>query len=479
MNPESPIILVVDDNLFNLRILSEILAKVGYTVRSAHNGFMALALAQTESPDLILLDINMPDLCGYEVCAMLKDDEHTRDIPVIFISANDRVWDKVQAFSCGGIDYISKPFEVEEVLARVKTHLALRGLQKHLAEKNATLLKTLEELKTTQHQLILREKMAALGHLIAGIAHEINTPLGAIRSSANNMANFLQQVLEQVPVLFQSLSPTEIQALLALLQKSLHSQSQLSSKEQRQVKRALSHQLEEQGINNSDTLADTLVDMRIYAGIEDWLELLKDPAGEQILKVAYQMSELQRSLQRINTATERASKVVFALKNYAHQDLSNALVEANLVEGIETVLTLYQHQLKQGGVEVIRQYTVLPTLWCYPDELNQVWTNLIHNALQAMANYGTLTITVTEQDQQVQVCISDTGTGLAPEIRSHLFEPFVTTKAAGEGSGLGLHITKKIIDKHLGQIRVESSSGEGTTFTVVLPVRPAQEQNHA
>jgi signal transduction histidine kinase len=478
MNPESQIILVVDDNLFNLRILFEILAKTGYTVRSAHNGSMALALAQTESPDLILLDINMPDLCGYEVCAMLKDDEHTRDIPVIFISANDRVWDKVQAFASGGIDYISKPFEVEEVLARVKNHLSLRSLQKHLAENNATLLKTLEELKTTQHQLILREKMAALGHLIAGIAHEINTPLGAIRSSANNMANFLQQVLEQLPALFQSLSPTEMQAFLALLQQSLGSQSQLSSKEQRQMKRTLSRQLEEQGINNSHALADTLVDMRIYTGIEDWFELLKDSVGEQILKVAYQMSELQRSLQRINTATERASKVVFALKNYAHQDLSNTLMEANLVEGIETVLTLYQHQLKQGGVEVIRQYTVLPTLWCYPDELNQVWTNLIHNALQAMANYGTLTIAVSGQDQQVQVCISDTGKGVAPEIRSHLFEPFVTTKAAGEGSGLGLHITKKIVDKHEGQIKVESLPG-GTTFTVVLPVRPAQEKYHA
>lgn len=479
MIPESSTILVVDDNLFSLRILGEILAKARYTVHSAHDGLTALSLAQTEPLDLILLDINMPDMCGYEVCEHLKADEHTCEIPVIFISANDRILDKVQAFTSGGIDYISKPFEVEEVLARVKTHLALRSLQKRLAEKNATLLKTLEELKTTQHQLILREKMAALGHLIAGIAHEINTPLGAIRSSANNMANFLQQVLEQLPALFQSLSPTEIQVFLALLQKSLHSQSLLSSKEQRQAKRALSRQLEEQGIDNSHALADTLVDMRVYTEIKDWFGLLKQSRGEQILKVAYQTSELQRSLQRINTATERASKVVFALKNYVHQDLSNTLMEANLVEGIETVLTLYQHQLKQGGIEVIRQYLVLPTLWCYPDELNQVWTNLIHNALQAMANHGTLTISVTEQDQQIQVCIRDTGTGIAPEIWSHLFEPFVTTKVAGEGSGLGLHIAKKIIDKHQGQIRVASPPGEGTTFTVVLPVRPAQEQHHA
>jgi signal transduction histidine kinase len=146
---------------------------------------MALSAARTEPPDLILLDILMPNMDGYEVCEHLKADEHTREIPVIFISAVSEVLDKVKAFAIGGVDYITKPFQVEEVLARVETHLAIRNLQRNLKDKNEELRKTLEQLKTTQVQLIESEKMAALGNLVAGVAHEINTPVGISVTAAS------------------------------------------------------------------------------------------------------------------------------------------------------------------------------------------------------------------------------------------------------------------------------------------------------
>ncbi len=178
-------ILVVDDTVANLRLLVNLLVERGYKVRSASNGPLAISAAQTEPPDLILLDILMPSMDGYEVCQQLKADRLTREIPVIFISAVSEVLDKVKAFAIGGIDYITKPFQVEEVLVRVETHLAIRNLQKSLQEKNDELAKTLKTLKITQTQLIESEKMAALGNLVGGVAHEINTPIGISITAAS------------------------------------------------------------------------------------------------------------------------------------------------------------------------------------------------------------------------------------------------------------------------------------------------------
>ena len=146
-------ILVVDDTIANLRYLTEVLSKHGYTVRPVPDGKMAIISAQSVAPDLILLDIMMPGLSGYEVCQALKADERTRDIPVIFISALNEVLDKVKAFSYGGIDYITKPFQAEEVLARVKTHIYLRTLQKQLQEKNVQLQKEIQERKHIEESL--------------------------------------------------------------------------------------------------------------------------------------------------------------------------------------------------------------------------------------------------------------------------------------------------------------------------------------
>ncbi len=342
------------------------------------------------------------------------------------------------------------------------------NLEQKVAERTQELTKTLEDLKTTQDELIQKEKMAALGQLIAGIAHEINTPLGAIRSSAEIIGKFLEQILEQLPRLFQSLSTEESKIFSALLQRSLQYQSTFSTKEKRKLKKALRGELENYEIDDTDTIAQRLALMEIFDEIDAFVPLLKRPDSFQILEIAYKLSELKRGTARINTSTDRASKVVFALKSYARYDHSGEKTIANLTEGIETVLTLYQNQLKDG-VEVIKNYTDIPPIPCYPDELNQVWTNLVHNALQAMNNKGTLTIDVTQVEGQAKISITDSGCGIPAEIKEKIFEPFFTTKPAGEGSGLGLDIINKIIDKHSGKITVESQPGL-TTFNVFIPL---------
>ncbi|MCC3413606.1 MULTISPECIES: response regulator [unclassified Microcoleus] len=462
-------ILVVDDTPANLRLLAGILNGKGYKVRPVPSGELALSAAQGMPPDLILLDIMMPEMNGYEVCEKIKADERTRDIPVIFISAINDVLDKVKAFAVGGVDYITKPFQMEEVLVRVETHLAMCQLQKKLKQKNDELTITLEQLQATQEQLVQSEKMAALGQLIAGIAHEINTPLGAIRSSIGNITGFLDNNLDSLPVFFKELSAERQHDFLSLMYSSRQQTYSLSTREKREFKRGVKQQLDAEGIDNADSLASILVNIGLQGNVQEFVPLLKDPDSENIIKTAYDFASIQKSARTIATATERAAKVVFALKNYARYDVHGDKLEVNITDGIETVLTLYQNQLKQG-VEIVRNYQAqLPPVLCYPDELNQVWTNLIHNALQAMDNQGTLTIDAWEQDTNFAVKITDSGAGISPEILPKIFEPFFTTKPAGEGSGLGLDIVKKIIKKHQGTIDVESVPGQ-TAFTVSLPI---------
>lgn len=335
-------------------------------------------------------------------------------------------------------------------------------------EKNDTLQAALQQLETTQDQLIQSEKMAALGQLIAGIAHEINTPLGAIRSSVENITDFLEQHLPTLPSFFQTLSGEYKQWFTDLLQSVRQDTVILSSRDKRKLKRGNIRVLEAQGIEHADDVADTLAELNCLEGIDALVPLLQSPKGRQTLDKAYQFSTLLNSTKTIKTATDKAAKVVFALKSYSHFDHTGQKSETNLINDIETVLTLYQSQLKHG-VEVIRNYDPVPSILCFPDELNQVWTNLIHNALQAMDYQGTLTLAIQQQDGNVQVKITDSGQGIPTEVLPKIFQPFFTTKPPGEGSGLGLDIVQKIVNKHEGAIAVDSEPGK-TQFTVSIPL---------
>jgi len=338
------------------------------------------------------------------------------------------------------------------------------------------LIRDVTELRLSQRQLVLSDRMAALGQLVAGVAHEINTPVGVIRASVGNIESSLTGTLTQLPELLRSMPPEHMQAFIKLLDRARAARQTLTAREQRSLRRKLSERLHEHGIDNADAVADTLADMAdtgIVESLDELVGLLRHDDG-RALEAAYQLASLQRNSDSISTAVERASKVVFALKKFAHHDHEGKRSAADIIDGLETVLTLYQNNLKQG-VEVVRDFAELPEVSCYPDELNQVWTNLLHNALQAMDNKGRLEIRARRDGGRIVVTVADDGPGIPEAILDRIFEPFFTTKAAGEGSGLGLDICQRIVDRHDGTMAVDSRPGR-TVFTVSIPL---EEQPNA
>jgi two-component system, NtrC family, sensor kinase len=236
--------------------------------------------------------------------------------------------------------------------------------------------------------------------------------------------------------------------------------------------RAPDHAARTYGLECPPNIAEMLVNIGVDAAIDPYIPLLCDPLYPRIVEMVYHLVGLQESAETILIATKRAAKIVFALKTYARQQADEPPAQMtieNIVDGIETTLTLYRHHLKRG-VDVVRRYDEIPAIPCYPDELNQVWTNLIQNAMQAMAYQGTLTIESSQQHGDIVVSITDSGAGIPADVQAHIFEPFFTTKPVGEGTGLGLDIVKKIIQKHHGTIAVTSRPG-ATTFCVHLPMR--------
>jgi signal transduction histidine kinase len=329
-----------------------------------------------------------------------------------------------------------------------------------------------KELKASQEQLIQSEKMAALGNLVSGVAHEINTPIGAIKASSSNIQLSLDEFLKEGINILRDFDNSTIEYIQKFIDKEIDPSKIISTREERKIRKELKTKLELLEVPNPDEISEVLIQLKIDTINEEYLPLWRKENNIKIAKIIYELAGLKLKSKNIDNAVEKTSKIIYALKSYAKTDAPNIKVEANLVEGLETVLTIYQNYIKQG-ITVVREYSEIPMVNCYEAELNQVWTNIIFNAIQAMKNKGTLTINVREENENSQksivVSIRDNGSGIPKDIQPKIFDAFYTTKKSGEGSGLGLHICKQIIDKHNGSITVDSEIGN-TTFKVKIPL---------
>lgn len=414
-------ILVVDDNPTNIQVLFDVLSEMGYRVAIAKSGEAALQRLQSYQPDIILLDVMMPGIDGFETCQRLKADLATCNIPVIFMTALSDPIDKVKGLSLGAVDYITKPVQHEEALARIRVHLQLSTTQKQLEQRTNELTQTLADLEQSQLHLLQSEKMSALGQLVAGIAHEINNPVNFIAGNLQPAKDHVQDVMK----------------LLELYQE-YHPQP--------------------------------------HANVQAWMDEVD---------IDYIKEDLLKLLQSMQIGSDRIRQLVLSLRNFSRLDEAE-LKAVDIHEGIDNTLLILQHRLKANAdypaIQVIRDYAQLPLVECYSSQLNQVFMNIISNAIDAIEEHqqknsrssnATITIRTSISDSNwVNISIIDTGSGITEDTKAKIFDPFFTTKSIGKGTGLGLPISYQIIaEKHHGKIDCYSTPGKGTEFVVRIPAQ--------
>jgi signal transduction histidine kinase len=475
------IILCVDDEPGILDVLRELLSTFDndVVVEIAESGQEALEICaelreEGSEISVVISDFIMPHMRGDEfMIRMHKISPRTSKI--MLTGQSDLSGVKRTINEANLYRFLEKPLNDADFLLTVKSALKAYRQERELEQRNKELEQvnidqaiTLNNLRSAQSQLVQSEKMAALGILIAGVTHEINTPIGAIKSSGNSISNALGHALTSMPTLFQTLNSGNMGLFLRLVSHGYADTATLTNREMRMAINQVTRQLDEAGISNARHNAEILVRLHAQSTIADYLPLLYHAENELIMDTASNMATIISSTNNINTAVDRVAKIVLALKSFSRVNQAAEMIDASLQEGLESVLTIYNYQISKD-IHVVRNFDDIPPLRCLPDELNQVWTNLIHNALQAMNNGGTLTVSICKEDNHAVVSIRDSGVGIPEDIRGKIFDVFFTTKAAGVGSGLGLDIVKKIINKHQGRIDLQSQVGAGTCFSIYLP----------
>ncbi|MEH2393616.1 MAG: response regulator [Nostoc sp.] len=410
-------ILIVDDNPTNLSVLCEALNSEGFRFRVAVDGESAIAQAERNQPELILLDVQMPGIDGFETCCRLKANSVTQNIPIIFTTALADTESKTKGFSLGAVDYIPKPFAQEEVISRVRVHLQLKQLTESLEQQVSDRTKALQK---AQVKLVQQEKLSTLGELIAGIGHEINNPINFISSNISPLQKYIAAVTE----------------LLLLY---------------------------EQEYPNPTA--------KITTAIED-------------LDLNFVLEDMAKILNSLQLGSERIRNLSNSLRNFCRSD-RDTKISADLHQGLDSTLMILQHRFKANGarprIEVIKSYGILPEVKCYIGQMNQVFMNILANAVDAvdeaitqgqMSNLIPEIKIATEIDSEelVVIRIADNGIGIPERLKKRLFEPLFTTKNVGKGTGLGLSIAYEIVvEKHNGVLDVNSQPSVGTEFIIKIP----------
>jgi two-component system, NtrC family, sensor kinase len=404
-------ILVVDDeeavrNLYAL-FLSE-----KYECTTAASADDALVRLAETSYALVISDVMMPGRNGIELLREIK--ARYPDTVVVMCSGVDRTQRVLDAVRLGAYDYLIKPCDldvlamtVERALERRTLVAAARQYKLDLERSNEELRRSNVERECLQSQIIQSEKMASLGQLAAGVAHELNNPAGFIYGNIE----ILDECTRGVERLLRFYETVPLPSELAV--------------RARQIKEAMDYE-------------NALADLRsIICDCREGAERIRD--------------------------------VVQNLRTFSRLDEAE-FKKVDIHEGLDSTLRLLSREFGNVNVALSRDYGELPLVDCFAGQLNQVWLNLLVNAAHAVREGGEVGIKTRREGASAVVEISDTGHGIAPENLSRIFDPFFTTKPVGEGTGLGLSVTYSIIERHRGTISVESQPGQGTTFTVTIPV---------
>jgi PAS domain S-box-containing protein len=497
--PDTATIMIVDDTPENLKLLQELLGEQGYKVMAFPRGDRALQAAARQQPDLILLDIRMPEMDGYEVCGRLKADERLRDIPVLFISAMNEVEDKLRAFAQGGVDYVTKPFRAEEVLARVATHLRLRRLLLESEQRNQVLIDELPDVVMRLDEQIrftfVSEKIRLIGSLEPGAY------LGKTPRELGLAPSWVELWEQHVPEVFRTGKPVEqevehVDAGGTALTLNLRLVPERDGQGRTASVLALGRDVTRQKRYEQDLL---LAKSTAEKALKTKKEFLANMSHElrtplngivgmmQLMQAGCTESEQREYLRLALDSARHLTGILSDILDFADLDAGRMMLrrrEFSIRETMDALAGLFQAQARQREVNL--ECRVAPSLPAklVGDEarLRQILVNLVGNAL-AFTSEGVVSIRVepfeAAHDGQVPVLFSvaDTGAGIDEEDRERIFEPF--TQADGSatrvhgGIGLGLNLALGLAELMGGGMELSSEPGFGFAVRLTLPFQPA------
>jgi len=427
-------ILVVDDERFNLKLAQDLIeihiADSQVILCSVPED--VLQKIEENIIDIILLDIIMPRITGIDILKMIRSNEKYNDIQIImFTGLTDKTSFKT-CFETGANDFINKPIDFTEFIARMnasvkarKNIVALKEMNHTITAQYKKLQSVTQKLKDTQFNLIQREKLAALGEIAAGIAHEINNPMGFISSNLDTMNHYLQKISKLI-IIYRNF----VQLI-------------------------------------SDETIDRATLIKEKVAIENI---------ERQQKIDFILDDLATVIQESSEGADRVAKIVQSLRNLERTGTENEMTYNDFSEITAEALLIVKHEI-QFVAHLNKEIEGPLYILCNKSEIGQVLLNILLNALQAIKNQptdtlGNLTITATATDEYVICKISDDGPGIKEEYLSRIFDPFFTTKEVGSGVGLGLSVAYDIVvKKHHGDLLVDSEPSKGTTFTIKLPIK--------